>query len=588
MTPEPKKNMVFNKKLIFSLVVSIALLFILLVAYKKDIFDKKNPNAILIPIIFSLLVFILIFILLNVKIIKDKRLSIDAFMSNKYLLSTVVSAIILGFSVIYKNQDIMTKGLPSLYQPFIIVLFVFIMIEVKVIDHSFSAIQKNIAAANETLNNSSEVLNETKEQIGNISKQAGQEIQNSSNIITDELRNFNEVSQKFLEQSNSFTDGVNNANRSLQSSINVISSVLDSRINPEDASMDLKKIEDRNNVSILISNTFAHYQKAWFDYSKDLKIRGNTIPSFAWTKFFETYLNSEQINLKNQIIYTTSKVYTDIVINCCEKVIELCPEGEEITLFLATAMLPSGFFNWPQSEVSISANHFDVIGHTWNGYNNYFMNIKKLINKGVKIRRCILVSQTSNEYWKDNSSLMFIGSIKDLVKDRERWITNEPLQYRDFATLRIENVFEESTSYKYKDAKKFIDIDNFTFYPFGELNDFGKNSDIRPNIKLLDFFVNSYHSSSNDALYKIISFSEVDKDIIEKFFNSGSQINNQKTIPELSVIKIGNRWEVGVMGYLKPFTDTIYIDFLSHSKIYDSKLSDILVDLENSPKLIDL
>ncbi len=581
--PNSKKNFI-RGNLFLPLLISIVVAISCFLVLYNELFHKKNLNAFIIIILLPLVSFIFIYLLKASNFISNKKVTFEVFKESKYLLSTLVTSLIFGFSLIFNNKDIINIGLSVLYKPFLVALFIFIMIEIKVIENSFSKVQDSMNKSNQLLIEYTKELAETKDSTTRLLEKM---VFDATQTISNEMDKFLINSNNFANQSRELFENILSANNNLQSSINVIPALFKSKLDFNDLSLGLKDLEDRNNLNILLSNSFGNYQKSWINYSSKLNITGNRLHAYAWTKFFETYLDAEQANLTNEIIFTTSKVYTDIVINCCEEVLKLHP-SESITLFFATAMLPNELFNWPQSEVSLSNNHFEAIGHTWNGYDNYFSRIQNLINKGVKIRRSVLVTERPNNYLRKDKSLMFIGTVQDLIEDKEKWITREPLNYSDFSTLRSENIFEKTTKIKYEDAEKFVDIDKFTFYPIARYEDFDDNCDIKPQLELMNRYVYGYHSSPEDALYKVISSSENDKHIIDIFFESGSLINSQKTIPELAVIKIGDRWEFGVMGYLKPFSDTIYIKFLSNSNIYKTKLADILVNLERCPQLLDL
>lgn len=391
-----------------------------------------------------------------------------------------------------------------------------------------------------------------------------------------------EQNQKQLETiENNMADNfekMNEAYKRINGTAKILSRIAKGAIDIEKATLGLEG-DASYVVAEKIIKAFSAYHNKWFESAKNLKIN-QELSGYVWSKYLEIYLHEESNLIRKDLVFTTSRVYTDIIYNFHKILKSKLQPGEQLSLFFVTSMLPNEFFNWPQAELSSDNSYYEIIGHTWNGSDEYFRKMEDL-KDSIAVKRCVLITDDKLH----NEKFSFLPLIGDLEKDAVTVIYDSPIQYDDFKNLHIENLFTNFSKrgYSYTAASSFVDIKKFKFYPIGRAEDF-KESNISPNTNMLSFFIDKFHSKKENALYKVIEESEFNL----LFLDAG--LSNSVLLPELAMFKITSsngkeRWICGLVGNLRPFTDTMYIKFIGDTK----PIEGILNNLErNSSELINL
>lgn len=321
-------------------------------------------------------------------------------------------------------------------------------------------------------------------------------------------------------------------------------------------------------VAYSITCSFESYAKAWSESAVNIRITDDPSIAHAWSKLMEIYLEEETKNLMlrtDQVptgeIYTSSKIYTEIVSSCCEKLTELHP-NERITLLLVTGMLPDEFFNWPQAEYATDSPYLEFVAHTWEGAEDYFKKMEILKGKAL-VKRCILV-KAEKGVGVGTASLPSLHTFDELQQLADYCILYRPMTYEMLKDLKMTEMFGTIAKSKpsgYDTGKRFVRIDAFRFYPIGTRQEFS-NSVMTPSGKLLETFIDTFHTSRDNARFYSLTHRDV---------TMINVISRSELIPEIAAFRIespnsknhSRDWLFAVRGYLVPFTESMRIQFLA-------------------------
>jgi hypothetical protein len=328
--------------------------------------------------------------------------------------------------------------------------------------------------------------------------------------------------------------------------------------------------EEGANIAIAATRSFTTYSKAWLSLSEKMSRTTDPMHRYAWVSLVETYLSNHGSQVQRGLLQTSPSVYTQIVIGCCQRLMERIAASQELTLYLVTGMLPNQFFNWPQVATSTGDSRIRYIARAWTGSDTYFAQMKVLCNS-VRVTRCILVRDSNSE-----RRFPALRTFSELDALRDKYIFNTPISVSQFKTLELEDVFPEVAEMSFEETAEIVNVEEFRFYPISNTTGFEKSL-ISPDAKLLHIFRSELHSKGNEnCRYYVMHSSE---GVLDVFFPT------KETVPEAAFFGIRDKageqtpsWVCGIVAYLKPFTENIEINFIVGSD--GEKFLRALVDLQ--------
>lgn len=316
-----------------------------------------------------------------------------------------------------------------------------------------------------------------------------------------------------------------------------------------------------------VTHAFHKYANAWEYAGENRSIYQDRDATMAWSYFVQSYLRSEAETISVGRLQTSPRIYTRLVTEIARS-FQQDSSGktrgkEKILLFLATAMLPSEFFNWPQAELHLGSRKLEFVPHTWWGVEEYIASLSRLSKMpSLKIRRCILVSGMS-EPPVLHGGVPYIHSFTELQEQANLWLLDRPRTHSKLKAARMTELLGAMTSLDDEYISGFARVANFQFYPVGTKDVFNKGY-FDPTGRLLEIFVRRLHSKNNDARYYSLIAHEME--LYETLFRDPDHM------PEIAMFGIEEknvgteaskvRWLFGIIGYLRPFTEYMEVEFV--------------------------
>jgi hypothetical protein len=384
--------------------------------------------------------------------------------------------------------------------------------------------------------------------------------ENSEKRLADSLRFVEGANTKLGQSLTFFEEGQKKIDMQLeivQKGINLSAEILKTNPRFDDLFKTLEAAESVN-LKNIIFRAFGAHAEAWHKQGQeiselDVSEENTYFLYLMWGSFIRQYLLVESKDLLDGRLLISSSVYTKIVVDCCNNIMNATrnKSSYDLELFLITTMLPNEFFNWPQAEYTINKTDTIYLGHTWDGSSEYFTAIKNLKEKGVKVKRCIVVS--------DNELVIpFVKSFSRLEEICNLYYGRQEYKYRQIMAMGIDGIFEKMTGQSKDKAKNINGIEEFGFFVIGDKQELQDVPHISA-VSLLDDFITELHSDRNDARY--YSISTVDEKIKNVFFN------NSSVLPEFAFFRINklsgeDDYTFALGGYLSPYTDSLRAQFI--------------------------
>lgn len=326
-----------------------------------------------------------------------------------------------------------------------------------------------------------------------------------------------------------------------------------------------------------VIHAFHRYAKAWEHGSDNLSISQDRDATLVWTYFLRSYLGSEAETISAGRLHTSPRIYTRVVTEIARCLHEDPAQRQDgskrVILFLATAMLPSEFFNWPQAEMRLDSRRLEFVPHTWQGVEEYIASLSSLSKlPGLKIRRCILVSDMT-EPASINDRAPYIHSLAELQEQAKLHVLERPMTHSQLSGAQMTEMLMAVTGLTEEYISEFAGVQSFEFYPIAT-EDVFEGGYLTPSGRLLDLFVDRLHSDPTDATYYSLGIHQ--HELFEALFRDPDHM------PEIAMFGIEEdeagtqtshtRWLFGIVGYLRPFTEYMQAEFVVPSDPRSSQL----------------
>jgi hypothetical protein len=253
------------------------------------------------------------------------------------------------------------------------------------------------------------------------------------------------------------------------------------------------------NLKAIFSSQVAHgvserHLNAWIEFALSAKVTALPAVSTAWATLYKSILDSEVSQIKSGHVSTTSEIYADFICNTSDSLLAEFP-GCSVNLDLVTALLPSEFYNWPQVEVQREATRLaaDIIPHTWTNSIRYFQRMSAL-SKIVRLRRHVMVRKSTA------IGHLPLRLIADLKKQSKNYIAPFEVNSSYFFTNNLMDLLKTTTGLSPDRLRKFVALDDFRFYPIGDLDKISAAGMSKPK-PLIEHFTNQLHSKEEDARF---------------------------------------------------------------------------------------